>query len=161
MYFTKSANIARLNKAVLYIKQNEFAKHVRVVHVQSEANNLTEMLVESVQVLDTIYPSTRLDCNFVRSEFSGKLAERLSSFWGIPITRMFMSCPSTNPHMSLEGLKGLRIILRHESNDQWKRFTVEDEELPWSRDTTPFSSREPTPLAAQYSRSPSKRQITA
>eukprot|EP00928_Gymnodinium_smaydae_P029234 TRINITY_DN22079_c0_g1_i5.p1 TRINITY_DN22079_c0_g1~~TRINITY_DN22079_c0_g1_i5.p1 ORF type:complete len:303 (+),score=60.98 TRINITY_DN22079_c0_g1_i5:350-1258(+) len=115
IYFTKTANICRLNKAMLYIIQNEDTDHVRIVHVYENEDNVPRSLVLFCQMLDTIYPSVKIDLVFVRGKFGAKTIMHLSREWGVAPCMMFITCPtSSEAGRRLQDFRGVRVIMGSE-----------------------------------------------
>mmetsp|Transcript_55513 Transcript_55513/g.127647 ORF Transcript_55513/g.127647 Transcript_55513/m.127647 type:complete len:602 (+) Transcript_55513:439-2244(+) len=118
VYFTKSANICRLNKALMYVRQNEDTDHVRVVHVFEDEKRIPKNLVSCVGILDTIYPSVKVDLMFIQGTFGPAVIQNLSVKLGIPPNLMFITCPTSQEfNRRLENLKGVRVITGYEEED--------------------------------------------
>jgi len=118
VYFSKTANLCRLNKAILYIIQNEDTNHCRVVHVYDEETSIPQWLVPFCQILDTIYLSVRIDVVFVQGSFGAPMITHLSCLWDVPTNLMFITCPTSNEAgRRLQDLRGVRVIMGHEEED--------------------------------------------
>eukprot|EP00932_Pfiesteria_piscicida_P012843 SRR837773.2429.p1 GENE.SRR837773.2429~~SRR837773.2429.p1 ORF type:complete len:345 (-),score=115.11 SRR837773.2429:165-1199(-) len=117
VYFTKTANISRLNKAIQYVRTNEDTNYVRIVHVHDqEASSAHRQRLELfIGLLDAIYPSVKIDVVFVQGRFGASVIEHLSRQWGVPPSLMFINCPrSERPGQRLTDLRGVRVIMGHE-----------------------------------------------
>eukprot|EP00931_Biecheleriopsis_adriatica_P119342 TRINITY_DN9457_c0_g1_i2.p1 TRINITY_DN9457_c0_g1~~TRINITY_DN9457_c0_g1_i2.p1 ORF type:complete len:748 (-),score=117.40 TRINITY_DN9457_c0_g1_i2:221-2464(-) len=114
VYFTKSASISQLNRAVQYIEQNEEARWVKVIHVYSEEEQIPPNLVEYVQLLDCVYPKMKLDCILVNGEFSPAMVQYISKRICVPVNCMFINCPKIDFKHSLDRMGGVRVILNSE-----------------------------------------------
>lgn len=115
VYFSKTANICRLNECIQYVIENEDANHCRVVHSYSDEEKIPRQLVHYAQILDATYPSIKLDVIFVRAAFGPPLIDFLSSEWGVPPNLMFITCPaSEEAGKRIEDLRGVRVIMGHE-----------------------------------------------
>jgi amino acid transporter len=75
VYFTKSGNLCRLNKALLYVKRNEDTNHCRIVHIWEDPSSVPRHLVHIGQLLDAMYPSVRVDTVFVKGKFGPVLID--------------------------------------------------------------------------------------
>ena len=115
VYFTKSGNLCRLNKALLYVKRNEDTNHCRIVHLWEDASSVPRHLVHMGQILDAMYPSVRIDTVFVKGKFGPAVIDQLSREWNVPTNLMFITCPtSTDAGKRLKDLHGVRVIMSHE-----------------------------------------------
>jgi len=118
VYFVKATNLSQLNRALLYIEENEEARSVKVVHVYDESEPTPQYLIECVRLLDCVYPKIRVDCILVPGTFGPAIVEHLSSSLGVPVNSMLMNCPKeTGGHSwSLDQLRGVRVILNSETS---------------------------------------------
>mmetsp|Transcript_67522 Transcript_67522/g.133246 ORF Transcript_67522/g.133246 Transcript_67522/m.133246 type:complete len:734 (-) Transcript_67522:165-2366(-) len=118
VYFSKTSNICRLNKAIQYVCQNEDASHCRIVHVYEMEEAIPRNLVRYCQLLDAIYPCIRVDVVFVRGVFGSALVQRLCHEWGVAPNLMFITCPaSESVGKRIQDLGGVRVIMGHEEED--------------------------------------------
>merc|ERR1719247_1846928 len=115
VYFTKSGNLCRLNKALLYVKRNEDTNHCRIVHLWEDASSVPRHLVHMGQILDAMYPSVRVDTVFIKGKFGPAVIDQLSKEWNVPTNLMFITCPtSEDAGKRLKDLHGVRVIMSHE-----------------------------------------------
>ncbi|CAE8627635.1 unnamed protein product [Polarella glacialis] len=114
VYFTKSASISQINRAVQYIEQNEEARWLKVIHAYTEDEPIPPNLLEYVQMLDCVYPKIKIDCIVVRGEFSPELVQYISTRLSVPVNSMFINCPKHNFKHSLDRMGGVRVILNSE-----------------------------------------------
>jgi hypothetical protein len=118
VYFSKTANICRLNKAMNYIKKNEDANHCRVVHVYEDEKDIPRQLLQCCKVLDCIYPSLKIDVVFVRGNFGAPIINHLCSQWKVPANLMFITCPASDrTGKRIQDLHGVRVIMSHEEEN--------------------------------------------
>jgi len=116
VYFSKTANICRLNECIQYVIENEDANHCRVVHSYKDEEKIPRHLVNYAQILDATYPSIKLDVVFVKASFGPSLIDFLSFEWGVPPNLMFITCPaSLEAGKRIEDLRGVRVIMGHEN----------------------------------------------
>merc|ERR1712008_366216 len=115
VYFSKTANVCRLNECIQYVIENEDANHCRVVHSYKDEEKIPRQLVNYAQILDATYPSIKLDVVFVKAAFGPSLIDFLSSEGGVPPNLMFITCPaSEEAGKRIEDLRGVRVIMGHE-----------------------------------------------
>jgi len=114
IYFTKSANMSQINRALQYIEENEEARWVRVVHVYTEESDIPVHLLHYVQLLDCVYPKIRIDCILVRGEFGPGLVAQVAERISVPVNCMFINCPKQGFKHSLDRMGGVRVILNSE-----------------------------------------------
>ncbi len=111
VFFTKGNSIANLNKAMLYIRNNEHTKKVKVVKVLKEGDKPSEKLMGFIELLDEEYPDIDIEFVPVYGEFGPDLIKRLSNEWKIPINFMFIGSPDEKFPYRLEELGGVRLII--------------------------------------------------
>jgi len=117
VYFSKTANICRLNMALHYVIKNEDTNHVRIVHVYTEEDEIPQMLIPFCQILDTIYPRVKIDVILVQGRFGPAMITHLSRTWNVPSNLMFITCPtSSEAGRRLQDLRGVRVIMGHEED---------------------------------------------
>ncbi|KAL3923051.1 MAG: hypothetical protein SGILL_001873 [Bacillariaceae sp.] len=112
VFFAKHDDLHMMNKAVLYIQQNEQTNKIIIVHCTGSRN--THSLQEHVKLIDLLYPRVKISLLIVDSAFNATTVEWLSQALEVPINAMFISCPDENFAMKVEQLRGMRIIA---SND--------------------------------------------
>jgi len=115
VYFAKRDNISVLNKVILYIKNNEHTKRVKLVHVSAENSSNEKQSIENfekiVKLLDEEYPEIDLECVIEKGEFGPKLIHSLSHKWNIPINFMFIASPGNKFPYKVKDLGGVRLIV--------------------------------------------------
>jgi len=114
VYFTKSASISQINRALQYIEENEEARWVRVVHVYQEEKDIPAHLLEYVQLLDCVYPRIRVDCILAKGEFGPAMVQHVAERVSVPVNCMFINCPKNTFKHSLDRMGGVRVILNSE-----------------------------------------------
>eukprot|EP00929_Paragymnodinium_shiwhaense_P117578 TRINITY_DN8835_c0_g1_i4.p1 TRINITY_DN8835_c0_g1~~TRINITY_DN8835_c0_g1_i4.p1 ORF type:complete len:823 (+),score=107.50 TRINITY_DN8835_c0_g1_i4:114-2582(+) len=110
VYFTKNANLSQINMALQYIEDNEEARYVRIIHVFSSDDKIPKHLLEYVQLLDCVYPSTRIDCILVKGEFCPAIVQYISKRIHVAVNCMFINCPKHDFKHPLDTMGGLRVI---------------------------------------------------
>jgi hypothetical protein len=68
IYFTKGDDPAELNRAALYVMQNEQTNHLRVIHVHDAGATIPPKLADHLKTIDRLYPHLRID--FVTTSYS-------------------------------------------------------------------------------------------
>jgi amino acid transporter len=115
VFFSKRDNIALLNKVVLYIKQNEHTKNLKLVHVSdgslSDEDEFVDSLQKMVQIIDEEYPEIDIELEVVYGVFGPGLIKELSQRWKIPINFMFIASPGDRFPFRVEELGGVRLII--------------------------------------------------
>eukprot|EP00927_Polykrikos_kofoidii_P078786 TRINITY_DN7559_c0_g1_i1.p1 TRINITY_DN7559_c0_g1~~TRINITY_DN7559_c0_g1_i1.p1 ORF type:complete len:785 (-),score=110.90 TRINITY_DN7559_c0_g1_i1:64-2370(-) len=117
IYFTKKANLSEINRALQYIDDNEEARWVRIVHVYTNDSQIPAKLLEYVQLLDCIYPKTRIDCVLVKGEFSPGTVQWISKRVSVPVNSMFINCPRHDFQHGLDTMGGVRVIQNSEKGN--------------------------------------------
>ncbi len=111
VYFTRGDDIALLNRAALYVMENEQTKHLKVVHVYNQLHGMAPRLAQHLHVIDRLYPQLRIDLVTVQGKFGPELIELLSRRLNVPKNYMFMGTPGDRFPYRIEKLGGVRVIL--------------------------------------------------
>lgn len=61
LFFTKTDDPSVINKAVLYVRDNELTNFLNICHVYADENDIPQHLQENVKFLDRQYPKMCLD----------------------------------------------------------------------------------------------------
>ncbi len=115
VYFTKRYNIATLNKVLLYIKNNENTRNLKIVHVEdpsqeSDCEHL-KSFKEVVEILNEEYPEIEITGHIVEGVFNPEFIKECSEKWNIPINFMFIASPSDHFPFRVKDLGGVRLII--------------------------------------------------
>jgi len=116
VFFCKTTKLHVLNKAILYIRENEDTSWVRIVHVCHRESEVTAELQNNIQIMDAIYPKMRIDAVLMDGEFGPDAVDTAAVEFGIPKNMMFITCPSKNFSHTIQTLGGVRVIT-HWSSD--------------------------------------------
>ena len=113
VFFCKHDDLHLLNKAILYIRNNEQTNKIIIVHCDDNITD-TDMLAEHVKLIDLLYPTIKISLLIVDSPFSPLIVEWASAALNVPINAMFISCPDKNFTMKVNQLRGMRIIASYD-----------------------------------------------
>jgi len=111
VYFTKTDDLADLNRAALYVLDNEHTKRLKVIHVFEREEEIPPELAEHLQAIDHMYPNLRIDFVAVMGSFGPELITRLSQRLRVPKNFMFIGTPGDRFPHEIEDLGGVRLIL--------------------------------------------------
>ncbi len=111
IFFTRGDDAANLNRAMLYVRANEHAKRIRVVHVFQDAGQIPPSLERDLKFLDEVYPEIRIEFIAVQGAFGPPMIERLSRRFGVPKNYMFIGCPGDAFPHNIAELGGVRLIV--------------------------------------------------
>jgi hypothetical protein len=112
VFFTKGDNRANLNRAALYVLENEQSMRLKVVHVYQEEDQVDhDHLAEQLHTIDELYPDLRIDLILVKGKFGPELIERLSQRLGVPKNYMFLGTPGDRFPHNIAELGGVRLII--------------------------------------------------
>jgi amino acid transporter len=115
VYFTKRYNIAVLNKVLLYIKNNENTRNLKIVHVDDPTQVVdcenSKSFQEVVEIINEEYPEIEVTGHIVKGVFSPALVKELSRKWKIPVNFMFIASPGDYFPFRVEELGGVRLII--------------------------------------------------
>lgn len=110
IFFTKTDEISVLNKAILYVRENELTDRLRIVHVYKNEEDIPSRLRENIKILDEMYPKHRIDLGLVQGTFNPALVEKLTEVFDVPKNFMYITTPSNRfPHRISE-FGGVRLI---------------------------------------------------
>lgn len=110
IFFAKSDSIAALNKAVLYVRDNEQTNWMLIVHVYKEREGIPARLAANVQLLDEAYPKMRIDLVLVKGDFGPDLIDKLVHKLSVPKNFMFITCPGETFTHKVADLGGVRLV---------------------------------------------------
>ncbi|WP_274474132.1 APC family permease [Mangrovimonas aestuarii] len=111
VFFTKDDDVATLNKVMLYIKNNEHTRKLKIVTVLGKGRELPKDMTRDIDVLDREYPEIKIEFIQLEGEFGPDLIEELSREWNIPINFMFIGSPGDHFPYHIEDLGGVRLII--------------------------------------------------
>ncbi|MEZ4287611.1 MAG: APC family permease [Polyangiales bacterium] len=111
VYFTKGDDPSILNRAVLYVVQNEQTSRFTVIYVYENDSDIPKDLREHISSLDHLYPELRIDFIAVKGAFGPELIDALSKRLNVPKNQMFIGTPGDHFPHRVEDLGGVRLIL--------------------------------------------------
>ncbi len=111
VFFTRGDNLANLNRAMLYVLENEHTNRIKVVTVVPDRADAPAHLKGHLKVLDEIYPEIDIEFVVIEDSFGPELIQRLSAEWGIPTNFMFIGSPAGKLPYGLGELQGVRLIV--------------------------------------------------
>jgi hypothetical protein len=111
VYFTKGDDPVGLNRAALYVLENEQTNLMTVVNVYENEEDIPPELAEHLAEIDRLYPELRIDFVAVKGTFGPEIIERLSERLSVPKNYMFIGTPGYQFPHRIEDLGGVRLIL--------------------------------------------------
>ncbi len=111
VFFSKADNISVLNKAMIYVQENEITSKVKIVTVLKEGDVITDKFLSDFEVLDEMYPEIKIDFITIKGKFSPELIAELSQKWNIPENFMFISAPGDKFPYKISELGEVRLIM--------------------------------------------------
>jgi amino acid transporter len=111
VFFTKGDNLANLNKVMMYIRDNEHTRKIKIVHVLRAGEKPAKNLKRDIEFLDREYPDIEIEFIEIEGKFGPKLIQELSKKWGIPVNFMFIGSPGDHFPYKIEELGGVRLIM--------------------------------------------------
>ncbi|OQR90522.1 hypothetical protein THRCLA_09309 [Thraustotheca clavata] len=106
-FFAKAPHLPTLNKAILYVRQNEQTSHLYIVHVGDDHEEFGNIVL----LFDRMYPKLRID--FLRIKgcgFSPAVVEWISRKYATPKNLMFIKQPNHDCAHTIASLGGVRVI---------------------------------------------------
>ena len=92
-FFSSTGDLAHLNKAILYVRDNEQTQILKIVHVYEDESKIPLNIEENVKILDKCYPKMRIDFVGVKGTFSPDIIDYVSKTLNVPKNLMFIACP--------------------------------------------------------------------
>ncbi len=111
VFFTKGDKIEMLNKAILYIRENEHTKNVKIVYVHEKGTEIPKNLYQEIEFLNKAYPDINIEFVIEEGKFNPEKIRYLSKKWNIPINFMFIGSPTEKFPYKIEELGGVRLII--------------------------------------------------
>ncbi len=112
VFFTRGDNLPNLNKVLLYIKNNEHTKRIKIVNVQQEKDEeALAKLRRDIEFLDRQYDDIDIEFLEITGKFTPELIRKLSKEWDIPVNFMFIGSPGDRFPYRIEELGGVRLII--------------------------------------------------
>ncbi|WP_282123928.1 APC family permease [Algibacter mikhailovii] len=111
VYFTKNDDVETLNKVMLYIKNNEHTKKIKIVTATKHGFEVPAQFKNDIDVVDREYPEIKIELIELNEDFTPELIHKLSKDWDIPINFMFIGSPGNSFPYKIEELGGVRLII--------------------------------------------------
>ncbi len=111
VYFTKSDDISVLNNVMIYVRENEITKKLKIVTVLKEGTEIPPSFFSDLEVLDRAYPEIDIEFIQMKGTFGPLLIRQLSEEWKIPTNFMFISAPGNKFSHHISELHGVRLII--------------------------------------------------
>jgi len=110
IFFTREDTLAVLNKALLYIRDNEQTNWVIIAHVYKNKEDIPPKLEENCRLMEQAWPKYRIDFVTVQGEFIPQTIDLISNKLGVPKNFMFITTPSAKFTHKLSDLGGVRLV---------------------------------------------------
>ena len=111
VFFTRGADLANLNLAMIYVRQNEHTNRVKIVTVVEDPANVPQRVATDIEFLDRAYPDIHIEFVIYKGTFGPEAIAELSKKWAIPPNFMFIGSPQSDFAFSLAELGGVRLIV--------------------------------------------------
>lgn len=111
VFFTRGDNVANLNNAILYVRDNEHTNRIKIVTVVHDEKEVPVKLKNDLSFLGEAYPQIDIDLHIVKGVFGPELIQDLSKEWNIPTNLMFIGSPGGKLIYGLAELGGVRLII--------------------------------------------------
>eukprot|EP00753_Platysulcus_tardus_P010227 PLAT2529.2.p1 GENE.PLAT2529.2~~PLAT2529.2.p1 ORF type:complete len:717 (+),score=294.88 PLAT2529.2:1523-3673(+) len=108
VFFCRDARLPVLNKVVMYVRANEDATVLHIVHCYEDDSTIPPKLAEYVAVLDSMYPKIKIDLIMLRGAFGRPAIDFLEKALDVPKNMMFITCPTTVRQFAHLG--GVRLV---------------------------------------------------
>jgi amino acid transporter len=111
VYFASGDDPTELNRAALYVQENEQTSRMVVVHAYEREEDIPRGLAQHLSDIDHLYPRLRIDFLAVQGSFGPALIAALGKRLDIPRNYMFIGTPGDRFPHKIEALGGVRLIL--------------------------------------------------
>ncbi|WP_211236325.1 APC family permease [Desulfovibrio inopinatus] len=111
VFFTRGDNLANLNRAMLYVQQNEHTNKIKVVTIVRAKDEVPPRLANDLEFLNEAYPEIEIEFVVIEGKFGPELIDELSHKWNVPTNLMFIGSPGNHFMYGLADLKGVRLII--------------------------------------------------
>src|SRR5680860_53478 len=112
VFFTRGEDVANLNQAMLYVRNNEHTNKVKIVTVIQEGTEVPSILKRDIEFLDRVYDEIDIDFVVLTGTFNPAFIHDLSEQWNIPTNLMFIATPRGRLFTyNLAELGGVRLII--------------------------------------------------
>ena len=111
VFFTRGDKLSNLNDAMIYVRENEHAKRLKVVTVVEAESQVPSRLAQDLKFLDEAYPDIDIEFVVILGAFGPEMIRELSARWRIPTNLMFIGSPSGHLMYGLAELGGVRLII--------------------------------------------------
>ena len=111
VFFTRGDDVANLNNAMIYVRQNENTNRMKIVLVVKDESEVPEKLEQELKFLDEAYPEIDIEFVVRNGTFGPELINQLSDEWNIPKNFMFIGSPGDHFMYGLAELGGVRLII--------------------------------------------------
>ncbi|KAJ3284672.1 hypothetical protein HK104_009826 [Borealophlyctis nickersoniae] len=109
-FFTNHDEIHVLNKAVLYVQENETTMHMYIVHMYEDESQIPPNLEANCRTLDHIYPKIQMDLILIKAKFSPASVAYVANEMGIPRNQCYITCPGEKTD-GIGTFGGVRVIM--------------------------------------------------
>jgi hypothetical protein len=111
IFFTNHDDVSTLNKVMLYIKDNEATRKLKIVTVLDEGQKPNENLIKDIEVLNRAYPTIHIEFVAEYGKFGPEKIQELSKKWRIPTNFMFIGAPGEKFAYRIQQLGEVRLII--------------------------------------------------
>jgi amino acid transporter len=111
VFFSRGDNIANLNNAMLYVRQNEHTNRIKIVTIVQDKSEVPSRMEQDIEFLDDAYPEIDIEFVALEGRFGPELIDDLSQRWRIPKNFMFIGSPGDHFMYGLAELGGVRLII--------------------------------------------------
>lgn len=107
VFFLKHDNVVVLNKAILYVRENEQTNHLTICHIYD--THIPTQLEAHVQFMDSIYPKLQINLLCIKGTFSPEMCAWVASYLDVPLNMMMITCPDETLKGTIADY-GMRVI---------------------------------------------------
>ncbi|KAL7689623.1 putative amino acid/polyamine transporter I [Plasmopara halstedii] len=109
-FFCKTPNLNVINKAILYVRNNEQTHTLFIVHCHPRGTAVPEGFKETVSMFNHVYLKIKLNFISVEGPFGPAMIEWVSRKYNQPKNLIFIKQPNHNFAHTIASLGGVRVI---------------------------------------------------
>eukprot|EP01125_Pyxidicula_operculata_P021164 TRINITY_DN804_c2_g4_i1.p1 TRINITY_DN804_c2_g4~~TRINITY_DN804_c2_g4_i1.p1 ORF type:complete len:630 (+),score=128.65 TRINITY_DN804_c2_g4_i1:35-1924(+) len=111
VFFTRTGDLPTLNKAMIYIRDNEITSKLTIIHAIEEGEDISlEEIQKNVAIIDECYPKCRVDLQTYKGKFSPAFVDHIATTLKVKKNMMFMGCPNDSFPHNIGDFGGVRLI---------------------------------------------------
>lgn len=110
VFYTRGGELSTLNKAIIYIIENEITDKISIIHFYEHESEIPTNLRQNVEAMDECYPKLTINLHVIRGKFSPVMVDWVEKNMHIPKNLMFITCPDDDFEHRIGDFGGVRLV---------------------------------------------------